>query len=87
MQVAGKGIIAVKTVQGDVKLLYDVQYVPNLSHNLLSIGQLMSSGYKILFDDDMCAVIDKKSGHSIANVHMTPNRMFPLSNDVMNTHC
>uniref|UniRef100_A0A803MPT1 GAG-pre-integrase domain-containing protein n=1 Tax=Chenopodium quinoa TaxID=63459 RepID=A0A803MPT1_CHEQI len=45
----------------------------------------MSSGYKILFDDGVCAMIDKKSGHSIANVHMTQNQMFPLnvSNDVM----
>uniref|UniRef100_A0A803MSQ1 Integrase catalytic domain-containing protein n=1 Tax=Chenopodium quinoa TaxID=63459 RepID=A0A803MSQ1_CHEQI len=55
------------------------------AHNLLSIGQLMSSGYKIVFDDGVCAVINKKSGHSIANVHMTQNKMFPLdvSNDVM----
>lgn len=86
MQVAGKGIIAIKTVQGDIKLLYDVQFVPNLAHNLLSIGQLMSSGYKIVFGDGMCVVIDKKSGRSIVNVHMTQNRMFPLdvSNDVVN---
>uniref|UniRef100_A0A803MAM0 Integrase catalytic domain-containing protein n=1 Tax=Chenopodium quinoa TaxID=63459 RepID=A0A803MAM0_CHEQI len=85
MQVAGRGVIAIKTVQGDVKLLYDVQFVPNLAHNLLSIGQLMSSGYKIVFDDGVCDVIDKKSGHNIANVHMTQNRMFPLdiSNDII----
>ncbi|KAL8112746.1 hypothetical protein AgCh_020161 [Apium graveolens] len=33
----------------------------------------------------MCAVIDKKSGHNIANVHMTQNRLFPInvSNDVL----
>lgn len=78
MQVDGKGTIGIKTVQGDVKLLTDVQFVPNLAHNLLSIGQLMSSGYKIEFDGNLCTVIDKKSGHSIANVHMTQNRMFPL---------
>lgn len=84
-QVAGKGIIAVKTVQGDVKLLYDIQFVLNLAHNLLSIGQLMSVGYKIVFDDAICAVINKRSGHNITNVHMTQNKMFSInvSNDVV----
>lgn len=42
----------------------------------------MSSGYRIEFDDDVFVLIDKKSGHYIANVHMTKNRMFPF--DVSN---
>uniref|UniRef100_A0A803N307 Retrovirus-related Pol polyprotein from transposon TNT 1-94-like beta-barrel domain-containing protein n=1 Tax=Chenopodium quinoa TaxID=63459 RepID=A0A803N307_CHEQI len=61
IQVNGIGTIGIKTAQGDVKLLDDMQFVPNLAHNLLSIGQLMSSGYKIEFDNDVCKVIDKKS--------------------------
>ena len=72
----------IKTLQGDVKLLYDVQFVPRLAHNLLSVGQLMISGYKVVFDGDSCVVNDKKSGQIIANVHMTQNKMFPL--DVSN---
>lgn len=34
-----------------VKTLHDVQYVPSLEHNLLSVGQLMVNGYFILFDE------------------------------------
>lgn len=82
MQVEGKGIIAIKTLQGDVKLFYDVQFVPSLAHNLLSVGQLMISGYKVVFDGNSCVVNDKKSGKTITNVHMTQNKMFPL--DVSN---
>ncbi|XP_052201693.1 uncharacterized protein LOC127807695 [Diospyros lotus] len=62
MQVEGKCTIAIKTSQGNVKLLHDVQYAPNLAHNLLSVGQLMDGGYSILFDDNSCFVKDKKSG-------------------------
>ncbi|XP_010267663.1 PREDICTED: uncharacterized protein LOC104604813 [Nelumbo nucifera] len=62
MQVEGKCTIAIKTSQGNVKLLHDVQYVPNLAHNLLSVGQLMDGGYSILFDDGCCSVQDKKKG-------------------------
>lgn len=51
IQVEGKGTIAIKTSHGNVKLLYDVMLVPSLTHNLLSIRQLMTSEYSILFDD------------------------------------
>ena len=44
MTVDGKGTIALKTSHGNVKLLHDVQYVPCLAHNLLSVGQLMNCG-------------------------------------------
>ena len=44
-----------------VHLLYNVFIVPNLAHNLLSVGQLMDNGYTILFDDGACVIKDKKS--------------------------
>ena len=52
--------------------------VPSLSHNLLSIGQLMTSGYSILFADRHCVIRDKTSGHVIPKVPMAKNKMFPL---------
>ena len=38
IQVEGKGTVAIKTSNGKVKLMHDVQYVPSLAHNLLSVG-------------------------------------------------
>ncbi|GKD13030.1 retrovirus-related pol polyprotein from transposon TNT 1-94, partial [Tanacetum coccineum] len=78
MKVKEKGSVAIKTTQGNVKLLYDVEHVPSLAHNLLSVGQLMCSGHSILFDDDSCVIKDKKPGKVVANVKMTENRMFPF---------
>ena len=57
VKVEGKGTIGIKTSQDNVKLLHDVQYVPNLTHNLLSVGQLMEDGYSILFDGGVCSVM------------------------------
>ena len=34
IQVEGKGMVTIKTSNGKVKLLHDVQYVPSLAHNL-----------------------------------------------------
>ena len=78
IQVEGKGTISIKTSQGNTKILQEVMLVPSLSHNLLSIGQLMTSGYSILFDDGFCTIKDKKSGQIIAKVPMASNKMFPL---------
>ncbi|KAJ0080658.1 hypothetical protein Patl1_12136 [Pistacia atlantica] len=77
IQVTGKGTISI-TSHGKVKLLASVLFVPSLTHNLLSIGQLMISGYCIVFDDGSCVIKDKKSGQIIATVKMASNKMFPL---------
>lgn len=60
MKDEGKGTVALKTSQGNIKLLHDVQYVPCLAHNLLSAGRLMTCGYFILFDDNSRSIQDKK---------------------------
>ena len=74
----GNGIVAIKTIQGNVKNLQRAQYVPTLGHNLLSAGQLMKGGFSILFDGNACVIIDKKSRQTIANVLVTQNNMFPF---------
>lgn len=51
--------------------------VPGLTYNLLSIGQLMTSEYCILFDNGACFIKDKKSGQNIVTVKMASNKMFP----------
>lgn len=45
----GKGTIAVQTKGGNKKLIGDVLYVPNLTSNLLSVGQLLRKGYSVFF--------------------------------------
>ena len=39
--------------QDNATILKDVMHVPSLSHNLLSVGQLVTSGCSILFDDNI----------------------------------
>ena len=78
VRVEGNGTVAIKTIQGNVKILQGVQYVPTWAHNLLSVGQLMKGGFSILFDGNACVIIDKKSRQTIANVLVTQNNMFPF---------
>ncbi|KAJ0094872.1 hypothetical protein Patl1_15003 [Pistacia atlantica] len=48
IQVEGKGTVAIKTSHGKVKLLHNVQFVPDLGYNLLSVGQLMAGEYSVV---------------------------------------
>ncbi|KAG6399857.1 hypothetical protein SASPL_141342 [Salvia splendens] len=74
----GKGTIIVHTKGGNKKFISDVLYVPNLTSNLLSVGQLTQRGYSVVFEDGECNIFDKKTSSSIITVPMSSNRVFPL---------
>jgi hypothetical protein len=70
VKVEGKGAIEVETLSG-TKTLKNVLYVPKINQNLVSVGQLIESGYSIFFNDGVCDIKDK-------------NRVLLLSAKMMN---
>lgn len=78
MKVEGKGTVAIEYAPGKTKLLDNVQLASNLAHNLLSVGQIMESGFSILFDNRECIIRHKESNEVVAIIPMTKNRMFPF---------
>jgi hypothetical protein len=78
--VLGKYNINILTKQGEQKVMPDVYYVYGLKHNLMSTGQLLQKGYRIYMEDNHCVILDRcPSNHLIAKIHMTSNKMFPLT--------
>lgn len=61
-----------------MKLLHNVKYVPGLTHNLLSVGQLLSRGYDVVFEGDTCSIVERSSGVHVVKVRRMTNNMFPL---------
>ncbi|KAJ8898809.1 hypothetical protein K2173_007234 [Erythroxylum novogranatense] len=53
--VKGKGIFAVETSKG-TKLIREVLFVPNINQNLLSVGQLLENGFKVVFESNHCLI-------------------------------
>ncbi|KAL6332549.1 hypothetical protein AAG906_008969 [Vitis piasezkii] len=53
----GKRIVAIESLSG-LKLIPDVLFVPNIDQNLLSVGQLLEKGFKVLFEDKFCMIKD-----------------------------
>ncbi|CAL1407138.1 unnamed protein product [Linum trigynum] len=79
LKVQGKGTLVVCTEEGNKTLIRDVLYVPELTLNLLSVGQLMLKNYKLLFDNGVCEIINKADNFMVAKVPMTSNRIFSLA--------
>jgi hypothetical protein len=46
----GKGTLPIFTKHDVKKDIHDVYHVPNMKHNLLSVGQLIEHGYKVIFE-------------------------------------
>ena len=81
LQVAGKGTVIIRSSNGKARLLRNVQYVPHLAHNLLSVGQLLKAGYIVIFDNEACQIKEKNSGMCVAKVQMSKHQMFLLEVD------
>ncbi|KAA8519448.1 hypothetical protein F0562_013677 [Nyssa sinensis] len=47
----------------------DVLYVPEIDQNLLSVGQLIKKGFKVIFEDSFCYIFDI-TGQEILRVRM-----------------
>jgi len=72
--VEGKGNIRI-SVEGILQVVSDVYYVPNLTNNLLSIGQLQEKQLSIIIEDGVCRIFHAQRG-LIVETKMTKNRMF-----------
>lgn len=51
LKVASIGNVLFRSTTRKTSILTKIQYVPKLAHNLLSVGQLMTSGYSVAFED------------------------------------
>lgn len=86
MPVKGKGKISIQLKEGVNNIISDVYYVPGLSHNLLSVGQLSEKGYDMRIFRGVFTIKDPQQ-RLIAKVNMAQNRLFPLYVDRENLPC
>ena len=80
VKVQGKGTVPILPKQDVKKDINDVCHILDLKHNLLSVGQLVEHGYKVVFEGASCRIYDKPPSRKLTSeIHMTRNKMFPLT--------
>lgn len=65
MSISGIGSVDLRTPQNQSLSLSNVYFVPTLSANLLSVGQLVDSAYSIYFTSSGCVIPDRCNGKVI----------------------
>jgi len=84
--VKGRGTIWYLQKNNRVGEIRDVNYVPDLKSNILSMGQLMEKGYSVLMKDQVLYLKDKLN-QLIARVEMKKNRMYKLDRKIVQERC
>jgi hypothetical protein len=85
MQVMGQGSVKLR-VQGRTQIVSNVFYVPDLTNNLLSVGQLLEKGLKVVMQKGTCKIFHPMKG-LIVHTHMITNRMFVMLAEQHNDAC
>lgn len=75
VEVKGRGTVSISTISG-IKTISDVLYTPDMSQNLLSVGQMLENNYSLYFKNRECVVSDP-SGVELFYVKMS-NIMFSI---------
>ncbi|KAL5774594.1 hypothetical protein ACOSP7_012151 [Xanthoceras sorbifolium] len=78
ISVKGKGNILIRAKDGSHQLISNVYYVPNMTCNILSIGQLLEKDYDIHIKNCSLFIRDGKE-NLIVKVKMSKNRLFSLN--------
>lgn len=72
---------------GDQCVLRDVYFIPKLRSNLISLGQLTEIWHRVVIDDDVIEVSEKKPWKLIMKVQRTTNRLYKIELVPMEPTC
>jgi hypothetical protein len=76
--IEGRGTILFKLKSGEHQELAGVYYIPKLTANIVSLGQLDEDAYKILIEHGVLRIWDRRR-RLLAKVPRSPNRLYILT--------
>ncbi|WP_139158356.1 DDE-type integrase/transposase/recombinase, partial [Enterobacter cloacae complex sp. GF14B] len=80
--IAHVGGIPLNTKSGKSKYLADVLHVPNITKNLVSVGQMVEQGLQVRFNPNGCYVEDFQNGCKLITEGKCVGTMFTLNVDM-----
>jgi transposase InsO family protein len=77
VEICGRGVILMKCLTGEHRVLSNVYFIPRLKNNIISLGQLEENGCKYTGEDGVLTLWDRQR-NVLARVPRTRNRMYIL---------
>ena len=72
ISIKGKWTVVIESLS-NLKLIPNVLFVPDIDQNLLSVGQLLEKGFKVLFEDKFYMIKDA-NGKDVFKIKMRGKR-------------
>ena len=85
LDIEGIGSVAIHRKDGRTAIIEDVLYVPGMTCNLLSIGQLIQKGFKVIMEKNFFDLFDAK-GRLILKAPLSENRTFKVNIKASEVH-
>ena len=87
LKVKGKGTVTIESYVG-TKLISDVLFAPAIDQNLLSVGQLVEKGFKVMFEEEKCMIIDS-NGNELFRIKIQKKSfsLSPLEDEQVASKC
>ncbi|KAK1423646.1 hypothetical protein QVD17_18952 [Tagetes erecta] len=86
VQIHGKGTILFECKNGDQLSISDVYFIPALTSNILSLGQLTEDDYDIRMRHDFLRMFDER-GRLVMKVQRSANRLYKIALKVARPIC
>lgn len=86
MKVEGVGKVMIRKKDGSLCYITGVLYVPGMKSNLLSIGQLLEKGYRMVLEDKAMKVYDTEHNLLMKGI-LSNNRIFKIELGMLLQQC
>lgn len=86
VKIEGRGTILFTCKNGEHRALANTYFIPRLTANIISIGQLDEAGFKVLVDEGVMRIRDEER-RLLAKVPRSPSRLYILDVDIARPVC
>jgi len=86
VRIKGRGTILFSCKNGEHRTLGNVYFIPRLTTNIISVGQLDEVGFKVLIEEGVMRVFDEER-RLLAKVHWGPSRLYVLEVTIARPVC
>ncbi|KAK1434246.1 hypothetical protein QVD17_11166 [Tagetes erecta] len=86
VEIKGRGTVVLQGKSGQQRILNDVYFIPSLKSNIISLGQLDESGYKVTMEHGTLLLFEK-SGSLLMKVPRSLNRLYKIKLNVATPVC
>jgi transposase InsO family protein len=85
-RIEGIGTVLLACKSGEHRALHHVYYLPRLTTNIISVGQLDERGYQVLVEDGVMRVRDEER-RLLAKINCNAGRLYVLDVDIAQSAC